>query len=103
MEKQDCFITPEEMAGYACIRELSDWTAADLAQKTEPVHLNAYARLHVLNGAFRFRAYDGQGKTVYEEVFDTEHQQTLLKLGIPHTAEAVGENSRFWLQIFEQE
>ncbi|MDO4640664.1 MAG: DUF1971 domain-containing protein [Neisseria sp.] len=99
MRHEDCFIAADEMTAYVCTKELPEWTAAQFPQQIAQV--GTYARLQVLAGSFRFCAYDGQGNAVYEEIFDTAHQQTLLKPNVRHTAAALSDDTVCRLQLYQ--
>lgn len=99
-KKTDLFVAETDLARYAPVREYPDWTSRNLPQHIVAVPL--YARLHVIQGSFLFRAYDEHDQIICEEVFLPNNQQTLLKPNIRHTAAVQGEPFEARLTLFAE-
>lgn len=97
--KYDLFVAESEFNKYNCYKEFSVWKIEDMPQKI--VQVNSFARLKVLKGAFLFRAYDENDKIIYEEVFNLDNQQTLLKPNIRHSATPIEEKIECQLQFYK--
>lgn len=82
MEKFDLFFPEDEVSGHQVVKTLPVWTKKDFP--TEPVALDFPARLDIQTGHLAFQALDETGQVIYQEVFSTSNQQTLLRPGVRH-------------------
>lgn len=82
------------------IKKLPVWNKSTLPANR--VKVDAFARLVVLNGKFRFYALDEQEHIVEEHIYDKDNQQPILKPNVLHRVEPVTDDLECYLELFEK-
>jgi tellurite methyltransferase len=96
----DFFVDRSILSNYELNKEFPIWKKDALPQ--EIVKVDSFARLHILKGSVLFAAYNEDDIIVYEETFDANNQQTLLKPNVRHTVKTTEEDTECQLQLYKQ-
>lgn len=90
MEKFDIFFPKDDLHQHQVIKTLPVWTKKDFP--LEPVVLDFPTRLEIQSGQLTFQAMDDDNQVIYQEVFSTSHQQTLLRPNVRHLVVDISED-----------
>lgn len=90
MEKFDVFFPTVELDQHQIVKSLPLWTRKDFP--SEPVVLDFPARLDIHSGSLTFQALDDANQVIYQEVFSTSNQQTLLRPNVKHLVVDISED-----------